>query len=144
MSRYFGGAIADNLHHLIAPTGGSLLLYKYVQIFILSRYPATMTIYFKVLGSPCHCSMYYNSCCIPEIHAFVPKFCRPIIYQDKHDPLSKTSTLHTFYSNRTAPETVRMFRLLNYLSSASCDKLCCIGIFCIVHIPMRWPHNSII
>ena len=83
-----------------------------------------MKVYFKVLGSQCHYSMCY--CCrIPEIYAFVPKLCRAIIYQGKHDRLSKTSTLHC---SRSAPKNLRVFQLLNYLSSASCDQLCCIGI----------------
>ena len=102
MSRDFKGAITDNLHHLIAPTGGPLL-YTYIHVFILSRYPGTMTVYsyFKVLGSQCHYSMYY-CCCILEIHAFVPNLCRPRIYQDNHDRFSKTPTIHAFYSSRTA------------------------------------------
>ena len=73
---------------------------EWTYIYILSRHPGTMTVWFKVLGSRCHWSMYY-CCCIPEIHVFVPKLCRPIIYQDKHDRLSKTATL---LSSRTAPK----------------------------------------
>ena len=61
-------------------------------------------------------------CCIPEIHSFVTKLCRPIIYQDKYVRLSKTSTFHF---SRTAQNNLRIFQLLNYLSSASCDELCC-------------------
>ena len=83
--RRYGGQPAP---HSIAPTGGLLLLlllpllllllllYKYMQIFIPSRYPGTMTVYFKVLGSQCLCSMCYCfCCCVPEIHAYVPKLC---------------------------------------------------------------------
>ena len=98
MSSDFKGAIADNLHHTQSPPQVDHYYYyatsKYVHICILSRHPGTMTAYsyFKVLGTQCHYSMYY-CCCSPEIHAFVPKLCRPIIYQDKHDRLYKTSTL---------------------------------------------------
>ena len=80
-----------------------------------------MAVYFRVLGSRCHYSMCCRCCGIPEIHGFVPKFCGPITYQDNHDRLSKTSTLH--YS-RLAPKIPRMFLLFNDLSSASCDELC--------------------
>ena len=100
----------------------------------------TMTVYVKVLGSQCHCSMYYCCCCIPEIHVLVSKLCRPIIYQDKHDQLSKTATLVL----AELLQNLRIFQFLNYLSEASCDELCCIRIFCMIHIPMRSSHNSII
>ena len=105
--------------HSIATTDRPLLLlHKYIHIPILSQYPGTMTVYFNLLGSRCRYSVYY-CWCIPETHAFVPKLCRPIIYQDKHARLS-TSTLH--YS-RTAKKNPRIFELLKYLSCASCDEL---------------------
>ena len=69
-----------------------LYYYKYIQVLVLSRYPETMAACFKALGSQCRYSM-YCCCCIPQIHALVPIFCRPLIYQDKHDRFSKTSAL---------------------------------------------------
>ena len=83
---------------------------------------------------------FLNRCWIPEIHVFVPKLCRPIIYQDKRDRLRKTPTL---LSSRTAP------KIYEYSNSwtivlPSCDELCCTGIFCMIHIPMRSSHNSIL
>ena len=83
-----------------------------------------MTIYFKVLCSQCHYSMYY-CCCISEIHAChemmstnnIPRQARPV-----QQNISITWS-------RTAQKNLRIFQLLNYLSSASCDQLWCIGIF---------------
>ena len=77
MSSSFKGAIADNLHDTqLPPQVDHSYTSTYIHIFILSRYPGTMTIYFKVLGSQCHCSMLLdvlllmhcrNSCLCPEI-----------------------------------------------------------------------------
>ena len=77
-----------------------------------------MTIYSccKVLGSQCHYSMHY-CCCIPEIHAFVPKLCRPIIYQDKHNRLSKTSRFYCFLS-----VSIFVVELLRTLDQAPCTS----------------------
>ena len=108
VSSDFKRATTDNLHHLIVATGGPLLPQKYIHIHIVSRYPGTMTAYFKVLGSQCHYSMYY-SYCIPEIHAFVKKFCRPIIYQDIHNRFIKTSTLHNSTAAERLQKKLRMF-----------------------------------
>ena len=49
--------------------------------------------------------------CSPPIHAILPKFCRPIKYQDKHDRLSKSNTI-TF---RVPQKTVRMFLFVGLL-----------------------------
>ena len=101
VSSDFKGAIADNLHSTQSPPQvDHYYTSTYIHIFILSRYPGTMTVCFKVLGSQCYCSMYY-CCCIPEIHVFLPKRYRPIIHQDKHYRLSKTATL---LPSRTAPK----------------------------------------
>ena len=67
MSSDFDGGIADNLHHTQSPPQVDHYYYYaniYVCIYKYSfyhvRYPGTMTVYFKVLGSQCHyCSMYY-------------------------------------------------------------------------------------
>ena len=61
MSSDFKGAIAEKLHHTqSAPKVDPYYYYthKYIQILIPSRYPGTMTLYFKVLGSQYHFSMY--------------------------------------------------------------------------------------
>ena len=99
----------------IAPTEGPLLpLYKYIEVLTLSQYTSKYSaVDSKVLGSRCYyLSMY--CCCITETHAFVPKFCRPITYQDKHDRLSKTSTLHS--SITAVPESIRLFHIASLFS----------------------------
>ena len=119
MSSDFEGAIADNLHHTKSPPRvdhyydyyTSIYVCIYTYSFYHAPYPGTMTVYFKVLSSQCYYrSMYYycSSCCIPAIHVFVPKLCRPIIHQDKHDRLSKQQHL---LSSRTA---LKIYKYSNY------------------------------
>ena len=141
MSRDFKGAIADNLPYLIAPTGGPLL-YKYVYTYI---HPITVpwnhdgilqstrqsVPLIDVLILLLHSR---NSCICPEIMSTnnIPRRARPV---------EQNSNI-TFKQN--CSKNLRIFQFSNYLSSASCDELCCKGSFCMIHIPMRSSHNFIV
>ena len=130
-SDFKGAILADNLHYSITPTEGPLQLpYKSMQVLILSRYPKTMAVYFKVLGGQCQNSM-YCCCYIPESHAFVPKFCRPIIY------FVKTSTTgwakHQHYIR--AELIQKNLRCSNYWSICPLQPVRNF-VACMIHVPM--------
>ena len=98
--------------HSIVPKEGwtttILLLYKFIHIFMISRYPGTKTVSVKVL----HLLLLHSrdSCLCPDITSTknIPR---------KHDRLSKISTLH---SSRTALENIRILEL-NHLFSSGCE-----------------------
>ena len=78
-----------------------------------------------------------NSCVCPEVLPSnnIPRQARRVEH--------KINIVTYILQQQKAPEKLRMFQLLNKLSSVNCNELCCSGIcFCVIHIPMRSSHNS--
>ena len=59
--------------------------------------------------------------CFPASHAIVPKFCRSMKGQDKHNRLSKSSTTPLHFN--CSRKMYGCSYMLNYFSSASCRTL---------------------
>ena len=144
MSSDFKGTIADNLHHNQSPPHVDhyyyYLVYKYVYTYNHSvavpwnhdgilRSTRQSVPLLDVLLLP-HSR---NSCLCPETMSTnnIPRQARPV----------EQNSNNTFYQN--CSKNLRIFQFLNYLSPASYDGLCCIGIFCMIHIAMGSSHNSI-
>ena len=75
----------------------------------------------------------YCCCCITGIHAFVPKFCRPKTYQDKHDPWAK----HQHYI--PADLLQKIYKCSNYSPPQAVTNF----VEGMIHISMRSSHNCI-
>ena len=94
--------------------------------------------YFKVLGSQCHCSMYY-CCCVPEIYAFVPKLCGLMIYFEvprQARPVAQNIN--------TAPNVYEYSNSLSICNPQAVLNFLCRYFLYDTYPHMRSSHNSII